>query len=37
VAGPSSDFYALAQVLCEVSGVEDLIFDWLAAVDGEAV
>jgi hypothetical protein len=37
VAGPSSDFYALTQVLCEVGGVEDFIFDWLAAIDGEGV
>jgi hypothetical protein len=37
VAGPASNFYALAEVLCEVGGVEDLIFDWLAAVDGKAV
>jgi hypothetical protein len=37
VAGPAADFDALAEVLCEVGGVEDLILDGLAAIDGEAV
>jgi len=37
MASPSSDFYALTQVLCEVGGVEDFILDWLGTIDGEAV
>ena len=37
VPGPASDFDALAEVLCEVGCVEDLILDWFAAIDGEAV
>jgi hypothetical protein len=36
VSGAASDFYVLAEILCEGSGVEDLILDWLGAIDGEA-
>jgi len=37
MSSPSSDFYALAEVLGEVGGIEDFIFDWLGAINGEAV
>jgi hypothetical protein len=35
VTGSASDFDALAEVLCEVSSVEDFIFDWFGAIDSE--
>lgn len=37
VTNLSVDFYSGFQKLSEVAGVEDLIFDWLGAIDGEGV
>ena len=36
MSGAASNFYVLAEILCEGGGVEDLILDWLGAIDGEA-